>query len=407
MRILFILPHFTPDLGPLAPIYHALGEDLIERGHEATVVTAFPYYGEGEIWGEYKGKVFGIEEVDGMRVIRTYVYVAPKGKLLGRSLSYLTFHLLATVASLFLAGRHDAIVAPSPSIQIGLPLYLTSLLFGTPFIYNVQDLYPHVGVEAGVFKNKWLVGALKRLEGMLLGRARYVVVIADNFGRELVRRGVPPDKIITIPNCVDADFIRPLPRLNGFREKYQLGDKFVVMYAGNVGLSQGLETLLQCAQMFTEDGILFVIVGEGASLPSLKQRVLEMKLDNVQFIPYQPREDVPFVLAAADISLVLLRSGIASHSVPSKAFSIMASSRPIVAAVDRPSEIADIIGEARCGLLVEPENPEQLAKAISDLYYSESLRDELARNGRHYVERHYSRSVASNKYAQLLERIEQ
>lgn len=403
MRILLLTLYFAPDAAANAVIMTELAEELSALGHQVTVVTAFPHYAGNVIDHRYRGRLIQLDQYKGIRVIRTYLYTSPhKQRFVVRFLNYVSFNLLCTLAGLF-AGPHDIILAPSPPLTIGLSAYIISRAKRIPYIYNVQDIYPDVVVKLGILRNPCVITLSRRLECFVYAHARHITVISDGFRANLLRKGVPPQKLTVIPNFVDVDFIRPLPRDNGFRHRFGLDGHFVVLYAGNLGHSQSLEDVLECAALMEDrDDISFVIVGNGSRKPYLETRAHEMGLANVHFIPFQPREDVPDIYAAADVSLVPLRQGIAMDSVPSKLYTIMASGRPVIAAVDPGSDTWEFVQQAQCGLCIPTEDPQALAEAIRALYADPALRERLGRNGREHVVQHYTRQAVGRQYHDLL-----
>jgi colanic acid biosynthesis glycosyl transferase WcaI len=202
---------------------------------------------------------------------------------------------------------------------------------------------------------------------------------------------------------VDTDLIQPLPRDNGFAREHNLADGFVVLYAGNIGLSQGLEHVLAAAELLADHpDFHFVLVGDGAGREQLAAQAEQRRLVNVQFLPFQPRARLPEVLATADVSLVTLRHGVGSGSLPSKTFSILASGRPVLASVDEGSETWNLVERAEAGLCVPPESPAQLAKAILRLSQDDDLRERLGQNGRAWAERYHSPQSAAEQFEKLL-----
>jgi colanic acid biosynthesis glycosyl transferase WcaI len=380
-----------------------LAEELAALGHKVTVVTAFPHYAGNIVDHRYRGRLIQQETHKGIRAIRTYLYTSPhKQRFLVRFLNYVSFNVLSTLAGIF-AGPQDVILAPSPPLTIGLSAYIISRVKRIRYLYNVQDIYPDVVVKLGIIKNPGVVAFSRWLERFVYSHARHITVLSEGFWANLLRKGVPPEKLTVIPNFVDVDFIRPLLRDNSFRHRFALDDRFVVLYAGNLGHSQNLEHVLECAALLRDqDHIAFVIVGNGSRKPYLEAQAQRMGLDNIRFIPFQPWEDVPEIYAAADISLITLRKGIALDSVPSKAYTIMASGRPILAAVDPGSDAWNLVQQAQCGLCVEPENPQALAEAIRALCANPALRERLGRNGREHVVQHYTRQAVAKQYHELL-----
>ncbi len=404
IKVLVITPQYAPDFGPSAPIYTALCEDLSQMGCEVTVATAFPHYGGSDAWSKRSGRLFEEERLNGVCVLRTYVYTVPKGALWRRLLYHASYNLSSTFASLRVR-EPDIVLADAPTLWSGLPLLVKSLFPRVPFVYVVHDIYPDVLVRLGALSNSRLINLIERVEGYFYDRSVQVSVLSEGFRDNLVRKGVAEDKITIIPACVDVEFVRPLPRNNELRKRWGLADKFVVLYAGNIGFSQGLDTTLEAAQLLTHHpDIIFALVGEGANKPDLQAMVEEKGVSNVRFFPFQPRDDVPLVYATADVSLVSLKRDIVVESVPSKTYTIMASGRPIVATVDRNTEVGHLLDRAQCGFCIEPENPDALAQVIMKLYEDGPLRADMGERGRAFAVEHYSRQVAAKQYHSLIER---
>jgi len=401
MKVLVITLQYAPDYGPSAPIYTALCEDLARKGYSVSVITAFPnYLGSGCVPSPSK-KLFEEESRNGVRVIRTRIYNAPKSCLWKRLFSYASFNLLSSLIALGV-GKQDIIVADAPTLWSGLPLMLKAIIPGVPFIYVLHDIYPDVLLKLGILRNPCVLDLIARIENFYYKQSVQVSVLSEGFRQNLLYKGIPDEKITIIPACVDTEFVQPLPCENKFREDWGLKGKIVVLYAGNMGFSQGLEIVLQAAKLLIDHPeIVFVLVGDGATKPELQAIANELHLPNVMFFPFQPCEDVPSVYALADISLVSLRSKIV-ESVPSKTYTILASGRPVVATVEEGTEVDILIKQAQCGFCVKAENPELLAKAILMLYQNPCLRSEMGNHGRQYVKEHYSRQVASCGYEAII-----
>jgi colanic acid biosynthesis glycosyl transferase WcaI len=395
--------YFTPDVAANAVIMTELAEELTALGHQVTVTTAFPHYAGNVIDQRYRGRLIQQDEHKGMKIIRTYLYTSPhKQRFLVRFLNYVSFNLLSTLVGLF-AGPQDVILAASPPLTIALSAFIIGCVKRIPYIYNVQDIYPDVVVKLGILNNPFIIALSRLLERFVYTHARHITVLSEGFKANLLRKEVPLKKLTVISNFVDVDFIRPLPSNNSFRHRFGLDDRFVVLYAGNLGHSQNLEHVLECASLVIGNkDITFVIVGNGSRKPYLEALSREIGLRNVYFIPFQPWKDVPEIYAAADISLVTLKKGIAFDSVPSKVYTIMSSARPVIAAVDPGSDAWVLVEQAKCGLCVEPENPYALTEAIRTLYADPDLRMHLGRNGREHVIKYYTRQVVARKYHELL-----
>ncbi|HZH97484.1 MAG TPA: glycosyltransferase family 4 protein [Fimbriimonadaceae bacterium] len=402
MRILFLTTYFKPDISSNSMLMSQLAEELVKLGNKVTVVTSMPHYDTNSIWPEYRWKLWKKAKYPGMNVTHVYLYVpSQKSSLVGRLFNYLSFNVLSTIFTVF-TRKHHVLFVPSPPLTNGVGAFIASRLRRTPFVYNVQDIYPDIAVRLGVLKNERLIKIFEKMEKFVYRKAAAVSVISDGFRRNLLRKGVPDQKIAVIPNYVDAELFRPLPRQNAFSTEQGLNDKFVLLFAGNIGLSQGLENLLEAASILREyPDIMFLIVGNGASKAELERMAEEMKLTNVRFLPYQPIETVPEMYASCDAGLVTLRKNITSESVPSKAFSVLGAGRALITSVDRASETWDMVEGAQCGVAIEPEDPQALADAVLSLYNDREKTIQMGKNGRKHIEEHYTKQIVARQYQEL------
>lgn len=402
MRVLFVTPYFVPDYAASSPMYAALAEDLARLGHEVTVLTGMPYYGRERLWEEYKGKLFVDEMLCGYRVLRVYTLVSRRTNVVGRLCSWGLFNVLSSIVGLKLP-RQDVLYATNPFTMSALPLHLLHQMKKTTVIYAVDDIYPDALIRAGVLKQKWAIQLVDFAERCCYRRATYIKVLSEGMRKALIERGVSAEKVMTLPNFADTDFVRPLPRQNSFRRKYELGDKFVVLYAGNMGHSQGLQHVLNAAALVKDDSeLLFVFVGEGAAKSALQEEARRRGLPNVRFVPFQSREEVPHVLSSADVSLISLNSDFGAESVPSKTYWTLASGRPIIASVAAQTEVANLIRQARCGFRVDPESPEALADAVMKLKCDPNGRSLMGERARDFVVNNYSRQAAVGRFDGML-----
>ena len=212
MRILLLTTYFKPDITANGILLTQLAEQWHRMGHEVIVVTSMPHYSSNRIWEKYRGKLWVRDQMNGLDVHRVYLYVPPsKSSLLGRLFNYASFDLLSTIIAI--TRQHpDIVFVPSPPLTNGVVGYLIAKRFGVPFIYNVQDIYPDIAVRLGVLKNSHLITFFQRMERFVYERAEVVSVISEGFRRNLLAKGVPDEKVAVIPNFVDTEFIKPLPR---------------------------------------------------------------------------------------------------------------------------------------------------------------------------------------------------
>ena len=404
MRILLIILQFAPDVNSNGLLFAQIVTDLAARGHKVTVITAFPHYEEFRVWPEYRGKVAQRERSNGIDVLRLYVHArGQKQRFSNRFLSYLSFSLLALIAALGSRRQYDVIVCPNGGFLTTVAAALAARIKRVPLLLNIQDLYPETPIRMGQVTSTRIIRVLRWLERFVYNRSDHISVITPYFRESLVANGVPHDRVSVIPNFVDSEFIRPLPRDNAFSQRNNLSSRFVVSHAGNLGYAYDLETLIAAAELLRDrKDVLFLIVGNGVLRPVLDQRVRESGLDNVRFLPYQAREDVPWLRAASDIQVALNRPGASLHSMPSKVYEIMASGRPVLASAERDSDLAKLIRESGCGVVVEPRDPHGLAEAIMRLYAAPELRLEMGERGRRVAEEQYSRAAVVAQYERLL-----
>jgi colanic acid biosynthesis glycosyl transferase WcaI len=396
---------FHPDLTGTGPLVTDLATSFAAMGDEVTVVTSMPHYGRKDISSEYRGCLLHCNQFEGVEVKRTFVYVPPNHKGFHRSLNYLSYNFMSVAAGMF-SPRPDVIFCMNPPITVGFCGWLIGLTRRAPMVFNVQDIWPECIVIINQLRNPLLIRIFKRLEKFIYRVSSRVTVLSEGMKQNLLNKRVPEDKLVVIPNWVDVDHIQPLSSNNGFRSAHALDGKFVVMFAGNLGFIAVLDTVLDAAtRLQDDDRIVFLIVGEGNAKSSLMERAESLGLSNVRFLTTQPKEILPEMLAAADISLVTLHSSLGQLNVPSKTYSIMASGRPVLASVPEDSEIARLIDEADCGVSVPPEDPQSLASAVKTLSKQPEVLERYGMNGRNYVVTHFDKSKVIGRYHELLNQV--
>ena len=410
LKLLFITSSYFPDIGPNARIVGEITADLAALGNKVTVLCGMPHHPHMVIPPEYRGRLFAEEQHDGMRVLRTWLYARPGRGPVGKILNYTSFMFMAIMGALRLrlsGARFDFIYVISPPLLEGISGVAASRMFGCPFLFNVQDIYPDLAVEYGLITSPALIKALSRAERYIYKKAAVVSVISQGFKQNLMGKGVPEDKLVIVPNWVNTEFYTPGDRLTGFRaENGFSADDFVVLFAGTIGYSQGLTMLLDAAAEFGDaPDVKFLIVGHGADKDNLVKYVAEKKLDNVVFHDPVPQARMPEVLATADACLVSLRKGKSTTTIPCKTYEVMASARPLLAAVDQDGDNWDLINEAGGGVHIEPENHAALADAIRSLRDDREQAARLGQNGRDHVTEFYTRKRWTQFYHDLYHRL--
>jgi colanic acid biosynthesis glycosyl transferase WcaI len=406
MRILLVIIQFPPDVNATGLLMGQLCEGLKAHGHEVSVITSFPHYEGFRVRREYRGKLYEWDRSQGMDVLRLALYAPGKKSMVRRLFSYLSFAAGATVAGALLKEKWDVILCANGAFFTGVTSWLIGRAKKIPFIYNVQDLYPEAFIQAGQLQNRPAIAVLKTIERFMYRKAEHVTVISPSMRDGLRQKGVHESKISLIPNFVDADFIRPLPKVNSFSERHGLAGKFVITHAGNLGYVYDLDTLLGAASRLSkEKDILFLIVGDGVAKTALQRKAEALGLENVRFLPFQPHESLPWLRAASDVQVSLYKKGSVRYSMPSKVYEIMASGRPLLASADPGSDVWELVERARCGICVAPEDCDELTEAILKLYGDTLLRETMGGNGRARATEDYSREAVVQSYHDLILRV--
>ncbi|MEH2124624.1 glycosyltransferase family 4 protein [Nostoc sp.] len=406
MHILIYSYNYHPEPIGIAPLMTELAEGLVKRGHKVRVITGMPNYPQREIYDGYQNKWYLTEQKNGVTIARSYVRIKSKPNLVDRLLLELSF-VFTSLPQAFKGGRPDVIILTVPPLLGTLPATTLGWLYNCPVVLNVQDILPEAAVRIGLLKNKWMIRTLAALEKFAYRTAHTISVIADGFRENLVNKGVPVNKIVCIPNWVNVNFIRPLPKQsNSWISNHQLNGKFVVLYSGNIALTQGLETVIEAAVCLRHiKDIVFVIVGESRALQRLQEYCLSNGADNVLLLPLQPREKLPEMLAASDVGLIVQKHNVISFNMPSKIPLLLASGRPIVGSVPATGTAAKAIELSGGGIVVEPESPQAMAAAVHDLYANPALVRKLGNTGRQFAEENYSLEQALDRYEWLFSHI--
>jgi colanic acid biosynthesis glycosyl transferase WcaI len=407
MKIAVLCPHFEPDTAPTGEVITRIVHELAARGHELHVITALPWYRDHRIEAGWTGKLVRREQVSWGSVTRVHPFPqADKGSIPKRALSFAGFTALSAVVGA--AGKRvDVVLSMSPPLTLGLAGDLMALCRRAPLVFNIQDVFPDVAVELGALRNDRVISFFQALERWCYRRSDAVTVLSDdlaaNLRAKVARQPGGPEKIKVIPNFVDSVAVRPLDRMTPYRAELGIGDEVVVMYAGNVGLSQSLDLVLDAAGDFQRDAsnVVFLINGSGSGRAHLESEVAARRLANVRFGDFQPRDRLAEVLATGDIHVVPLKAGLARSSVPSKSYSILAAGRPMLASVDAGTEIDRMTKAAGAGLCVAPDDPAAFSAALRDLVAAPLVCQRMGASGRAWVEKWASPAGVAEQYEAL------
>jgi len=392
--------YFPPEVGaPQARLFE-LASRAARAGHTVTVVTGFPNYPTGIVPPSYRGRFRMVEEMDGIRVIRTWVYATPNRGVVRRILNHLSF-AFSSLAATRLLGEVDVFFVESPPLFTGLAALAYRLLKRAPYVFNVSDIWPQSAVELGALRSAFAVRLAEMLEMHLYRRAARVSVVTPGMVERLASRGVPRDKLVLLTNGVDTTAFRPAAPNMELARSLGLDGRKVFLYAGTHGMAQGLGTILDAAKQTRNSDVLYVLAGEGAEKDALVKRAESEGIANVRFLPNQPRQVMPDLLNLAYATIIPLRRlDLFKSALPSKMFESMATAKPIVASLW--GEAADLINAAGCGIVVPPEDPAALQEAVEKLATDPALARDLGEKGRAYVQEHFDRDRIASRFIDLL-----
>lgn len=403
MRILFFSHYFPPEVNAPANRTYEHCREWVGAGHDVHVITCLPSHPIGVPFAGYRRRWYQREQMDGMTVHRVWTYLAANAGIVKRTVCFLSFVPSAVWRGLRL-GSFDIIIGTSPQFFCAAAAWLAAAFKCTPWVFELRDLWPESITAVGAARRYMPLRFLERFELAMYRSARAVVCVSQSFRHNLASRGIDPLKLHFIPNGVDAEFWKSGDRERG-RAALGVGvDDVVVSYVGTIGMAHDLQTILAVATrcQTTHPRLRFVLVGDGAELGTLRKLAESEGSTNVLFTGLIPRERIPDVLAATDISLVTLKpSEVFKTVLPSKMFEAMAAAKPIVLAVD--GEAKDELHRAGGGVAVPPGNPAATMAAMLTLAADAELRRGLGESAARYVEQHFSRRVWAIRYLRLLE----
>ena len=405
MKILFLSHYFPPEVNAPASRTYEHCKQWVAMGHKVTVITCAPNHPRGNVYAGYKNSPYQRESRDGIDVVRLWTYVTANEGFLKRTLNYVSYLISATIAAPFLATA-DVVISTSPQFFNGLAGYFVSRMKRCPWILEIRDLWPESIVVVGALRNKLIIRALERLEMFAYQKADAIVPVTEAFNRQMVARGIPDLKIEVIKNGVDLDFYHLAEgEDNALARQLGLEGKFVSSYVGTHGMAHHLETVLEAADLLRHrPDIVFLLVGDGAEREKLLALREERALSNVILLGQQPKQNMPLLWRASDVSMVLLKkSDLFKMVIPSKIFESMAMQRPIILGVE--GESRELVETAKAGVCIEPEDGAELARAVAKLADRPELCKELGRNGRRFVNEHFDRRLLATRYERLMKRL--
>ncbi len=405
MRILFLSQWFAPE-----PHFKGLpfALELQRRGHEVIVLTGFPNYPGGCLYPGYKLKLWQRESISGVSVVRVPLYPSHSKSALGRALNYIGFALSASVLGPLLIGSVSVAYVYHPPATIGLPALCWQWLWRVPSVYDVQDLWPDTLASTGMVRSALLLSVIGGWSNFVYRRMEHVVVLSPGFRDSLIRRGVEPRSISVIYNwSPDADSSEDLPSLSE-EERRLLSGRFNVLFAGNMGPAQALESVLRAAKLAYERApeIQFVFVGGGLALDELKAYARAEVIKNVVFLPRRSAAEMPALYSFSDALLVHLKDDpLFEITIPSKTQTYLAAGRPIVMAVR--GDAAELVRRSGSGICCAPEDPNSILSAVLRLVsLPVGVRQQMGDSGREFYRKHLDFRGRVGEFERLLASVE-
>jgi glycosyltransferase involved in cell wall biosynthesis len=372
-------------------------------GHDVTVLTGFPNHPTGVVHVEWRSRLRGLlykETVDGVRVVRTWLWPLPNRKAHERIRNYASFWVSASVSGLGLQ-KPDVVIGTSPQLLAALSGWWLAWWKRVPFVFEVRDLWPESLAAVGAGREgSALHRTLGAIAGFLYRRSDHIVVVTPAFKDHLIEHWeVPAQKISIVENGVETDLFRPCPpeKVPGTE------DRFLICYIGTMGMAHGLETLIAAAEQLqrTSPNAMFLLIGEGAEKERIEQLAAARELSNIRFLGQQPRERIPGYIAGVDVCLVMLKkTELFKTVIPTKLLEYMSCEKPVIVAVD--GQARKIVEEAGAGIFVEPEDSYALAEAVHVLAADPERTRRMSISGREYIVSHLSREQTARTYLEVL-----
>jgi colanic acid biosynthesis glycosyl transferase WcaI len=403
VKILYVSQYFPPEMGAPAARADELARHWVRMGHDVTVLTGFPNHPTGVVPVEWRSRLHRLlykETVDGVRVVRTWLWPLPNRKAHERIRNYASFWVSASIRGLGLQ-KPDVVIGTSPQLLVALSGWWLAWWKRVPFVFEVRDLWPESLAAVGAGREgSALHRTLGAIAGFLYRRSDHIVVVTPAFKDHLIEHWeVPAQKISIVENGVETDLFRPCPpeKVPGTE------DRFLICYIGTMGMAHGLETLIAAAEQLqrTLPNAMFLLIGEGAEKERIEQLAAARELSNIRFLGQQPRERIPGYIAGVDVCLVMLKkTELFKTVIPTKLLEYMSCEKPVIVAVD--GQARKIVEEAGAGIFVEPEDSSALAEAVHVLAADPERTRRMSISGREYIVSRLSREQTARTYLEVL-----
>ena len=403
MKLLILTQYFPPEVGAPQNRLFELAIRLKKLGVDVSVLTAMPNYPQMKIYEGYEGKNYMYEEIEGLPIHRTSIYLPKSKSIIQRLLNYFSFVYSSAKVGNSKIGDIDVILCESPPLFLGYSALYLKRKKKAKLIFNVSDLWPESAEKLGVVTNKWMLKLAYRLEEKLYHKA--VLVTGQTQGIcENINKRFPNIDTYWLPNGVDVSYYNPSTVSSNWRNENGFHqDDILYLYAGIIGLAQGLEIILTAAELLKSNALIkFILVGAGPEKEKLLSIKVEKQLSNVYFFDAVSKLQMPKIVQASDVSIIPLRKlDLFLGAIPSKIFENLAMEKPVILAVD--GEARELfVNQGKCALYSEPENTLELVNNVLLLANNKDLRKQLGERGRVYVEKSFNRNtIAQNFYFKI------
>lgn len=404
MRILLLPDYFSPEIFASSYLFENRNEAFANEGFDMIVYTPSPTRGVNRNVSYQKVEFLYKNHLE----LHRFDMVGESKNTMQRLVRYFLCSVSQFFKALFTRKFDIVLLGSTPPFQGAIGAAL-KIIRNKRFVYGIQDIFPDSLVSTGITKKGSLIWKIGRIiENFTYKYADKIIVISEDFKKNIMAKGVPEDKIVVVYNWVDQNAVVDIPRdKNKLFDKYQLDrSKFFIEYSGNIGLTQNMDMLLEVMKELktTHPDIGLVLVGEGAYKAQVEEIVKRDNLINVTMIPFQPYEDISYVFSLGDAGLVISKPGVGANSVPSKTWSIMSASRPVLANFDE-NELKDILAGNECGIFTKAGDKEAFKKSIIKLYENRELCKKYGTNGRQFVMDNLTREVGTQKYVDVIKEV--
>ncbi len=401
MKILLYGINYFPEKIGIGKYSTEMCEWFTKKGHEVSVITAMPYYPNWKVFETYEKKYWHTELINGVTIHRCPLFVPVKVTGFTRIVHEISFALSSLLYWFkILFSKYEVIISIAPPLQIGLFVNIYKIFHKSICVYHIQDLQLEAAKELGLIKNKLILKVISRIEKLILDRSDVVSTISDGMLRKLLLKNVPEAKLFLLRNWTDTKLIYPDVSDPLIRELFNIEQsKKIILYSGNIGEKQGLDTIIEVAEELASLDIVFLVIGDGSYKAKFEQKIHSNSLRNIKLFPLQPVELFNKILNLADLHLILQKKAAADLVMPSKFSTILASGGVAIVTAEKETALYDLVKENEVAILIEPEDSMLLKEAIISALNSDLTKYKL--NARNYALKHLDKEkimVAFNDF---------